>query len=79
MAFRKSTHSSGTNHCVEVDREFRLSSHTADSGTCVAVARGGVGEVTAVRNSKDPDGPCVHFTNDEWLAFVKGVKDNEFD
>ncbi len=32
-----------------------------------------------VRNSKVPDGPFVSFTEAEWLAFIAGVKADEFD
>jgi Domain of unknown function (DUF397) len=41
-----------------------------------------VGFVTAailMRDSKDPDGPVLRFTTDEWKAFVSGVKAGEFD
>lgn len=33
----------------------------------------------AVRDSKDPGGPVLRFTWDEWNAFVLGAKDGEFD
>jgi hypothetical protein len=33
----------------------------------------------AVRNSADPDGPALFFTQAEWDAFVGGAKDGEFD
>jgi len=33
----------------------------------------------AVRDSKDPDGPKLVFTRAEWVAFLGGVKDGEFD
>ncbi|MEV6149784.1 DUF397 domain-containing protein [Nonomuraea sp. NPDC052129] len=32
-----------------------------------------------MRDSKDPDGPVLSFTPDEWRAFTAGVKDGEFD
>jgi hypothetical protein len=32
-----------------------------------------------VRHSKNPNGPTITFTRDEWAAFVDGVKDSEFD
>jgi Domain of unknown function (DUF397) len=32
-----------------------------------------------VRNSSDPGGPVVHFTPQEWTAFVGGVRDGDFD
>lgn len=44
--------------------------------TCVEVARKTEG--VAVRDSKNPDGSTLFFSNEEWDAFVKGVKDNEF-
>lgn len=44
---------------------------------CVEVAF--VGEITAVRDSKDPYGPVLMFTRGEWDAFVGGAKDGEFD
>ena len=33
----------------------------------------------AVRDSKNPSGPALIFTPDEWDAFVGGAKDGEFD
>ena len=35
--------------------------------------------VITIRDSKNPDGPKLVFTPDEWQAFVLGVKDGEFD
>lgn len=32
-----------------------------------------------VRDSKDPTGPVLKFTPDEWDAFLAGAKDGEFD
>ena len=46
---------------------------------CVAVAQAADGTV-AVRHSQDSDPTKVLvFTKEEWGAFVKGVKANEFD
>jgi uncharacterized protein DUF397 len=45
---------------------------------CVEVASlpdGGIG----VRDSKDPSGPVLRFTPDEWHAFLGGVRNGEFD
>jgi Domain of unknown function (DUF397) len=57
---------------------FQKSSHSgASNPACVEV-----GFVTAevlLRDSKDPDGPVLHFTPDEWNAFLAGVRDGEFD
>lgn len=55
---------------------WRKSSHSSPSGNCVeaAVLANGV----AVRNSRFPDGPALTFTDAEWDAFVRGIKDGEF-
>jgi len=48
------------------------------NGNCVEVAdlpEGGIG----VRNSRDPGGPVLRFTPDEWHAFVGGARNGEFD
>ena len=38
-----------------------------------------LGELIAVRDSKDPDGPKLFFTQAEWDAFLNSVKAHEFD
>ncbi len=48
------------------------------NGNCVEVAASPDGEV-AVRDSKDPEGPVLRFTPDEWQAFLGGVRNGEFD
>ena len=58
---------------------WRKSSRSAgNGGDCVEVARNLFGAV-AVRDSKDPDGPKLTFTPDEWVAFTAGIKTGEFD
>ena len=47
-------------------------------GNCVEVASNLPGAV-AVRDSKDPHGPALIFTPDEWAAFAAGVKAGNFD
>ncbi len=57
---------------------WRTSSHSQGEGACVEAAflpDGGV----AVRHSKDPDGSVLVYTPGEWVAFLKGAKDGEFD
>lgn len=44
---------------------------------CVEVAF--VGGAVALRDSKNPTGPALIFTEAEWLAFTLGAKDGEFD
>ena len=59
--------------------EWRKSSWSGgNGGDCVEVARNLSGAV-AVRDSKDPDGPKLTFTPDEWVAFTAGIKTGEFD
>lgn len=44
---------------------------------CVEVAF--VDGAVAVRDSDNPAGPVLIFTNEEWEAFTGGAKDGEFD
>jgi hypothetical protein len=56
---------------------FVKSSASGGDG-CVEVAihpRHGV----VVRDSKDPGGAVLSFTDREWVAFVEGVRNGEFD
>jgi hypothetical protein len=66
------------------DRSFEAglawikSSFSLAQGSCVEVASlpdGGVG----VRDSKNPSGPVLRFTPDEWRAFLGGARNGEFD
>jgi len=36
-------------------------------------------KLVGIRNSKNPDGPILAYTEDEWRAFVAGVRKGEFD
>lgn len=47
------------------------------SGTCVEVAF--IDDQIHIRDSKDPDGPVLRFTEQEWQAFVDTVHTGEFD
>jgi hypothetical protein len=58
------------------DEEFRRSSFCGN-GACVQVAVDG--DAVQVRDSKDPGGPVLEFTADEWAAFLDGAKGGEFD
>lgn len=60
-----------------MDQWKRSSFCKADEPMCVEVFVGGNG--VAVRDSKNPAGPMLSFTADEWSAFVAGVKNGEFD
>jgi hypothetical protein len=52
---------------------WRKSSHSGGQGTeCVEVAR--ADRLTAVRDSKNPTGPVLSFTQTEWATFLTALK-----
>ncbi len=57
---------------------WRKARASAAGDNCVEVADLQDGS-RAVRDSKDPEGPMLTFTPDEWAAFLVGVKGGEFD
>ena len=57
--------------------EFKISSF-CNFGNCVEVGRTAEGAVL-VRDTKDRALQALAFTDDEWAAFVAGVKAGEFD
>lgn len=72
VEYRKSSFS-GAN-CVEVGYH---KSSSCTRGDCVEVGHG-EGKFF-VRDSKNPDGPVLEFSRDEWNAFLAGVRNSEFD
>lgn len=63
---------------VRAAADWVKSSRSDNSGPyCVELAK--AGEVVAVRDSKNPHGPVLVFTPDEFGAFLAGAKDGEFD
>jgi len=56
--------------------EFRRTSHCS-SGSCVELCTNADGVI--LRDGKDSDGPRLHFSREEWSAFIAGVKAGEFD
>ncbi|GII66987.1 hypothetical protein Skr01_70720 [Sphaerisporangium krabiense] len=78
--WRKSSYTgSNGGNCVEVADPWHKCSHSGNNGgDCLEVAQPVTHEVVAVRDSKNPDGPKLFFSHDEWTAFVSGVKVDEF-
>jgi hypothetical protein len=63
---------------MKIVKDWYKSSASTAANNCVEVRVFDTGAVD-VRNSKDPQGSAVHFTRDEWAAFVTGAKGGEFD
>ena len=63
--------------CVEVGVWVKSTHSGPHDDNCVEVAGAESGEIL-VRDSKDREGPVLRFTPDEWVAFIDGVKNGEF-
>jgi hypothetical protein len=51
---------------------WRKSTYSGGNGSCVEVA--GLDRAVAVRDSKNPDGPELIFTQDRWRSFIRSMK-----
>lgn len=51
---------------------WRKSSRSGGGENCVEAAR--VGDIVALRDSKQPMGPTLAFTRSEWRRFLESVK-----
>lgn len=75
MTWQKSSYSMDNGTCVE---RWRKSSYSADTANCVEVdqcwCRG-----VPVRDSKNPDGPVLVFSEPAWADFLARVKQGQFD
>jgi hypothetical protein len=75
VTWRKASYSASSGgNCVEVGVWRKASYSGSNGGGCVEVA-GTPDYAIAVRDSKDPDGPRLAFTADDWRAFLHHVKD----
>ena len=84
MEWIKSSFSFANGNCVQIS--WLKSSYSDISFACVEVSGVPEGYVPSkegtrvlVRDSKDPDGPVLEFSRDEWDAFLAGVRNGEFD
>ena len=58
----------------QIEPRWRKSSYSGNGGgDCVEVARNLPG-VVAVRDSKNPDGPILTVSRDEWASFITRVR-----
>ena len=59
---------------------WQKSARSGNSGNCVEVATNLLDTqgVVFVRDSKNPDGPVLHFTSSAWESFVDGAKQGGF-
>lgn len=63
-----------THPIVDLSRaDWRISSHSGDANTCIAVARNIPG-VVAVRDSVNPGGGALVFSPDQWRRFTTALK-----
>ncbi|MFF7632413.1 DUF397 domain-containing protein [Kitasatospora sp. NPDC008050] len=62
---------------LTVSPAWRKSSHSGGNGACVEVAVPAPLAV-AVRDSKDPAGPWLHFAPAAWHAFAAAAGQGEF-
>lgn len=56
-----------------------ISSFSPNGNSCVAAQHNPEAGTVTVKNSNDPSQDEVDYTEDEWTAFLKGVKNGEFD
>ncbi|MGW3569084.1 DUF397 domain-containing protein [Streptomyces sp. NPDC000941] len=57
--------------------EWVKSSFSGNNGNCVEVAKL-PDAARAIRDSKNPQGPILAFSADDWSSFVEAVKGDEF-
>jgi hypothetical protein len=60
-----------------ITEAWSKSSYSNNNGACVEVRRDGASVL--VRDTKDREGGTLTFNRREWLAFVAGAKQGDFD
>jgi hypothetical protein len=56
----------------DVDKRWRKSSYSTNDGNCVEVAT--QAGIVRVRDSKDPKGPELRMTAEDWRRFTASIK-----
>ena len=59
-----------------MDMTWRKATKSGNNGSCVEVRK--VDDTIQVRDSKNPNGPVLDFTEAEWDAFLDGTSKGEF-
>jgi len=78
VAFKKSSFCGSSASCVEV--AFDKAEASKSNGSCVEFGKCSCnGGTVYVRDSKNPEGPVLEFTFEEWAAFLEGVDAGEFE
>ncbi|WP_418153924.1 DUF397 domain-containing protein [Actinoalloteichus caeruleus] len=62
----------------DAELQWRTSSYSGGAQQCVEVAQDPEGG-RWLRDTKDRTRPAHYYTAAEWEAFIRGVKDGEFD
>lgn len=62
---------------AEANSQWKKSSHVSKNGGSVEVKI--TADAIMLRDSKNPEGPVLIYTQGEWDAFIGGAKDGEFD
>jgi hypothetical protein len=64
-----------------IPNEWRKASACNGASACVEVREPSeeTGGMWQIRDSKNPDGPVMSYSHEEWVAFTAGVRDGEFD
>jgi len=52
--------------------QWKKSSYSGNSGNCVEVAD--LGQAVAVRDSKEPEGPVLVMSSEEWLLTIRRIR-----
>ena len=60
-----------------INVEWQKGKRSGNANDCIEVA--GPGAAVFIRDSKNPTGPALTFTREEWVALRDGIKDGEFD